>query len=278
MNRRILVAVCGLAAVAAAAQSVPLTQVASNLASNDVPGRGKLVAQEIPQSPAQKAEELGDLQMARKNYREAVDSYQEAVRLRPNNAVAWNKMGIAHHQLVAGTQFSELTLARNCYQKAVKLNPKYAEAINNLGTVYYRFKNYGRAIRYYQQSLALSPDAASVYANLGAALFSRRKFLEASQAYQKALTLDPEVFDHHNTYGVELQERTDQDLAMFHFILAHTYAANHNQEKALEYLRKAMEEGFHEPKKIYDDPAFAELVKSQSFTELMANPPLAIPR
>ena len=145
MNRLMLVvAVCCLVGGVASAQNgvptTPLTQVAAaapskalpNSKNTDVPGRARPLAQELPLSPAQQAEERGDLDMARKNFREAVDAYQEAVHLRPNNAIAWNKMGIAHHQLM------ELSLAKNCYQKAVKLNPKYAEAINNLGTVYYR--------------------------------------------------------------------------------------------------------------------------------------------
>jgi len=39
-----------------------------------------------------------------------------------------------------------------------------------------------------------------------------------------------------------------------------------------------MEEGFKEPKKIYDDPAFAQIVKLEQFTQLMANPPVALQR
>jgi tetratricopeptide (TPR) repeat protein len=286
MNRPMrMLAMCCLVAgalVLASAQAIPhranntpITQVAAApakaLPGTDVPRRTQSPAQES-MSPAQAAEERGDIDMARKNYRDAIDDYQEAIRLRPNNAVAWNKKGIAHHQLM------ELPLAKADYQKAVKLNRKYAEAINNLGTIYYTAKNYGRAIRYYEESLAIAPGSASVYSNLGTALFCRKKIPEAIEAYQKALQLDPEVFDHHNSYGVLLQERTVQDRAMFDFILAHTYAANHNTDKALEYLRKAMEEGFHESKKIYDDPAFAEVVKSAPFAELMANPPVGIPR
>jgi tetratricopeptide (TPR) repeat protein len=297
MNRPMLMAaICSLVWGVAFAQdgvhNTPVTQVAAAAApssarvfdspgkgvpgattrNGDVPARAKSPAQEPPVSPAQAAEERGDLDMARKNFREAIDAYQESLRLRPNNAAGWNKMGIAHHQLM------ELAMAKTDYQKAIKLNHKYSEAINNLGTIYYTAKNYGRAIRYYQEALALAPGSASVYSNMGTALFSRKKYAEAVTAYQKALELDPDVFDHHNSYGVLLQERTVQDRAMFDFILAHTYAANHNQEKALEFLRKAMEEGFHEPKKIYDDPAFAEVVKSAPFAELMANPPVAIPR
>ncbi len=274
MNTRpiLLLAICCLGGEMAIAQSNSVqSPVLQAVAKKDVRTLTGPV-QEAAQSPAKKAEETGDLEMARKNFLEAIDSYQEAVRLRPNNSIAWNKMGIAHHQLM------QLGEAKKCYEKAVKLNRKYAEAINNLGTIYYTAKNYSKAIRYYKQALALAPDTASVYSNMGTALFSRKQYPEAIVAYQKALELDPGVFDHHNSYGVLLQERTVQDRGMFNFILAHTYAANHNQERALEFLKKAMEEGFHEPKKIYDDPAFAELVKTEPFLELMKNPPVAIAR
>jgi tetratricopeptide (TPR) repeat protein len=229
-------------------------------------------AQASTQASTLSPEERGDLQMAKKNYREAIDSYRDELLQHPNNAVAWNKMGIANHQLL------DLPRARAFYEKAVKVNHRYSEAINNLGTIYYAQKNYRRAIRLYEQALEIAPDSASIHSNLGTALFARKKYPEAIDHYQKALALDPEVFEHHNAYGVLLQERSVQDRAMFDFILARTYAAGNNNEKCLEYLRKALEEGFKEPKKIYDDPAFAQIVKLEQFTLMMANPPVALPR
>lgn len=217
-------------------------------------------------------EERGDSQMAHKLYHEAIDSYAEEVRAHPTNSIAWNKMGIAYHQLL------DFARARAMYERAVRLNRRYSEAINNIGTIYYAQKSYRRAIHQYQQALAIAPAAASVHSNLGTALFARKKYPDAMVEYQKALELDPEVFEHHNTYGVLLQERSVQDRAMFDFILARTYAGSNNPEKALEYLRKALEEGFKEQKKIYDDPAFAAVLKMPSFTELMSNPPTAIAR
>ncbi len=217
-------------------------------------------------------EEKGNVEMARKNFREAVDTYSELVQKSPGNAVAWNKLGIAYHQLL------DIGHAKAMYEKAVRVNHRYSEAINNLGTIYYSQKNYRKAIRQYEQALVIAPNSASVHSNLGTALFARKKYPEAITEYQKAIELDPEVFEHHNSYGVLLQERTVQDRAMYDFILARTYAIFKNQEKAMEYLRKALEEGFHENKKIYTDPAFAELIKTAPFTDLMANPPVALPR
>lgn len=271
MMKPTLLLLLGLGSSMAFGQSPP-NQIPSQIADTHATAKPSMPAQEGPRSEAQILEERGDLQMARKNYRDAIDSYAAAIRLTPNNAIAWNKMGIGHHQLL------EISQAKANYEKAIRINRKYSEAINNLGTIYYSMKNYRRAIRLYQQALQLAPGSASVYSNLGTALFARKKYPEAIEAYQKALNLDPEVFEHHNAYGVLLQERTVQDRAMFYFILAHTYAAARNTEKTMEYLRKAMEEGFHETKKIYEDPVFAEVVKSEPFAELMAHPPAAIPR
>ena len=128
----------------------------------------------------------GDILMARKQYREAVEAYTEEKQI---IAVLVNKLGIAFHQML------ELDLARKHYEHAAKLDPKYSEAVNNLGTVYYAKKSYRRAISQYNKALKLSPNSASIYSNLGTAQFARKKYKEAAEAYDKALSLDPEVFE-----------------------------------------------------------------------------------
>ncbi len=225
-----------------------------------------------PPSDAQQLERKGDVQMARKLYREAAENYVQLLKMQPNNAVIWNKLGIAYHQQL---QFNQ---ARKHYERAVKLRRDYSEAINNIGTIYYAQKNYKKAIRMYQKALEFAPNSASIYSNLGTGWFARKKYDEAFASYRKALELDPDVFEHRSSYGVLLQERSVEDRARFHFFLARAYAASKNFERALDYLRKALEEGFNETKKLYEDEAFAELVKTAQFHELMANPPTPLPR
>jgi tetratricopeptide (TPR) repeat protein len=128
----------------------------------------------------------GDIYMARKMYREAIDMYRQGP---PNSPVLANKIGIAFHQL------SLLSLARKNYQRAISLNPQYGEAINNLGTIYYAEKNYRRSIILYKRALKFSPPTASIYSNLGAAYFGRKDYKQAIAYYQQALQLDPDVFE-----------------------------------------------------------------------------------
>ncbi len=218
------------------------------------------------QAPPRETVELspmrrGDIFMARRMYREAIEAYSRGIR---DIAIMYNKIGIAYHQL------GELDRALEHYQKALQIDPNYAEAINNIGTVYYARKRYRQAIEYYQKALKLAPRSASIYSNLGTAYFARKKYKEAFEAYQKALEIDPEVFERRSTAGVLLQERSVEERAKFHFYLAKVYARAGNVEKALLYMRKALEEGFREKEKFREDPDFAALQNLEEFKALLA--------
>src|SRR5580700_12241720 len=130
----------------------------------------------IPLSP----EMRGDIYMARKMYREAIDTFREGS---PKDPVLKNKIGIAYHQLM------QLDAARKSYEESVRLKPDYVEAINNLGTIYYAKKNNRRAISYYQRALKIAPEesrSASIYMNLGTAYFARKRYEDATKSFQSA--------------------------------------------------------------------------------------------
>jgi tetratricopeptide (TPR) repeat protein len=205
-------------------------------------------------------EDRGDVYMARKMYREAIESYEQAPQ---DSAVVWNKLGIAYHQMM------QLDAAMRRYRRAIRLDAKYPEAINNLGTIYYAEKRYSKATGSYKHALKLAPASASIYSNLGTAYFAEKKYKQAWEAYNTAFQLDPEVFEHRNTYGVLLQERTVEERARFHYYLAKIYAKQGQQERALQYIRKALEEGFADRKKFLQDPEFAALRDLPEFKELL---------
>jgi tetratricopeptide (TPR) repeat protein len=202
-----------------------------------------------------------DIMMARKMYREAIDMYKTAG---VDSPVILNKTGIAYHQL------SELASAKKYYERAAKVKPDYAEAINNLGTVYYAQKNYRRAINSYKKALELEPRSASFLSNLGTAYFARKNYDMALATYQEALKIDPDVFEHRNTMGSTLVERSVEERAKFHFYLARVYAQEGAYERALMYLRKALEEGFKERDKILGGAEFAGLKDNAEFKQIMA--------
>lgn len=205
----------------------------------------------------------GDIFMARKMYREAAEAYKEA----GNSAVMLNKTGISYHQML------DLATAEKYYRAAIKANPHYSEAINNLGTVYYARKSYRRAVNEYKKALRITPDSASVLSNLGTGYFARKDYKRAAEAWQQALAIDPEVFESRSTQGVLLQERSVEERGKFHYMMAEEYAKKGMNDRALQYIRKALEEGFKERKKIAEDPAFVALKDLPEFKELLASEP-----
>jgi tetratricopeptide (TPR) repeat protein len=220
----------------------------------------------FPQSdkPSLTPETRGDIYMARKMYREAVEAFREGS---PKDPVLLNKIGIAYHQML------QLDNARKSYEQAIKVKPDYVEAINNLGTVYYAKKNFRRAMSWYNRALKLAPaeaKSASIYMNLGTAQFARKQYEKATESYQTAMKLDPDVFEHHGNFGVILEERSVEERAKYHFYLAKLYAKGGRNELALQYLRKSLEEGFKEKKKLEEDADFAGLRDLPEFKEIIA--------
>ena len=224
----------------------------------------------VPQPQAASAaskltpDELGDVYMARKMYREAIEAYGEGSK---KNPVLVNKTGIAYHQL------GQLDKAKKYYEQAIKLNPKYSEAHNNLGTVYYATKSLRRAVSAYKKALRISPNSPSYHMNLGMAYFQRKMEKEAMAEYRIALQLDPDVFEKRGTFGVVLEERSVEEKAKYHYAMAKLYAQGNRTDLAIQYLRKALEEGFKDKKKLEKDPEFQAMRRSPEFKELLALEP-----
>lgn len=222
---------------------------------------GTVVAQ--TQTPVKlTAEDRGDIYMIRKMYREAVDAY----RAGGQTAVLWNKIGIAYHQL------GDLSAAKKSYQRAIKLDKNYADAVNNLGTIYYAEKKYRGAISRYRKAIGMMPDSASFWSNLGTAYYSRGKFDDMTKAYTRALQLDPDIFDAHGTVGTRMLDRSVADRARYHYELARLYAGAGKDQEALEYLRKALEEGFKDKDKL-QAKEFTTLRETQGYKDLMTQEP-----
>lgn len=218
----------------------------------------------VSPSPPLSPEMRGDVFMARKMFRDAIDAYSEGPK---NSAILWNKIGIAWHQL------GDLNAAKKNYEHAIKVDRRFADAVNNLGTIYYAHKNYRAAISRYRKAIRMNPDIASFWSNLGTAYYSRGKFKEMTTAYERALGLDPLVFEHHGTTGAEMQDRTVADRARYHFELARMYAHAGKNELAFRYLRKSLEEGFKGKDKLREMPEFAAIRDTDEFKELLALQP-----
>ena len=227
-----------------------------------------------PPSPTATAEELekrGDELRAEKAYVDSLDYFKAALEKNPKSPQIYNKMGIVKLQTY------RLDEARKCFEKAIKLNKQFADAQNNLGVVYYELKKYGKAVKQYTKAIDIDESAPSYFSNMGAAYFSMKDYEKASMAYMKAVQLDPDIFERTSRTGVAAQLPSPEDRARYDYTMARLYAKVGLFERSLQYLRRAMEEGYKDIRMVYKDAEFSELRKDPRFTELMAAKPLAIP-
>ncbi len=227
-----------------------------------------------PPSPTATAEELekrGDELRSEKNFLDAMDYFRAAVKKNPKSPSLFNKMGIVE------LQTHHIKDARKNFERSVKLDKNFADGYNNLGVAFYYEKRYGKAIKLYTKAIQLREDAASYFNNLGAAYFAKKDFEKAVLAYAKAVQLDPDVLERTSRIGVSAQLPSPEDRARYDFVIARLYAKQGLTERALQYLRRSMEEGYKDIKLVYKDQDFAELRKDPRFTELMASKIPAIP-
>jgi tetratricopeptide (TPR) repeat protein len=228
---------------------------------------------EAPTAGASVAElELrGDTLRSEKAYLDALDYYRAALVKQPKNAKLYNKIGINELQMA---RFNE---ARKDFEQAIKNDREFADAYNNLGVINYLQKKYGKAIKQYERAIKIRQDSGSFYSNLGAAYFSKKDFEKASLAYNEALRIDPDIFERTSHTGVQAQMSSPGDRAHFYYVLARLYAKAGVTDRSLQYLRRAMEEGYKGIEDVYKDTEFAGMRKDPRFTDLMAARPLAIP-
>jgi Tfp pilus assembly protein PilF len=159
--------------------------------------------------------------------------------------------------------------ATRCYLTSLKLEPKNVNTLNNLGTVYDSLKEYGQAVKMYRKALKYDPKSALVLKNLGTDLLAQHKYEKGWEVYKSALAADPQIFDRSNGPRVE-NPASVQDRGAMNYYMAKGCVRAGNDDRAIEYLRMALNEGFTNPKKIAADGEFARLHGLPAFEQLIA--------
>ncbi len=93
----------------------------------------------------------------------AIADYNEAIRLDPKYAIAYNNRGIAYRAK------GDNDRAIADYSEAIRLDPKYAVAFNNRGIAYRAKGDHDRAIADYSEAIRLDPKYASAFNSRGIA-------------------------------------------------------------------------------------------------------------
>jgi len=156
-----------------------------------------------------------------KNYKEAIECYEKATQLDPNNASAFYGCGNALSELAKNNK--DESLFRNAfenYEKAILLNPNnasvfygYGNALSELAKINKDESLFRSAFENYEKATQLGLNNASVFYGCGNALSELAKnnkdeslFRSAFENYEKATQLDPNNTAVLNNWAVAISD------------------------------------------------------------------------
>ncbi|MFH1800497.1 MAG: tetratricopeptide repeat protein [Candidatus Omnitrophota bacterium] len=124
-------------------------------------------------------------QMAnKKQYEEAIEQYQKALKINPKNNRAILLISLCY------VESGDLDKGLSYAQRAAKNDPSYI-SFYNLGLIYSARREPDKALGAFDQALALSPESFNAEYQKGLVYTNLKKYDQAIPFYQKALTLNP---------------------------------------------------------------------------------------
>jgi tetratricopeptide (TPR) repeat protein len=161
---------------------------------------------------------------------DAIPFFDQAIRLKPQYAQAYNNRAIAYHLLrqfnraltdynlaiqinpklteayynrgITFNEIGQMSRAVDDFTQAINLNPKYAEAFTNRGYANHRLGQFNRALEDYNQALKLNDKYAKAYYNRGSLYSDTAQYDLAITDFDKALQLDSASGEAYNNRGV----------------------------------------------------------------------------
>ena len=146
---------------------------------------------------------------------DAVRAYNQAIKMDPENEVAWNNKGLI---LAIAGNFKE---ALKCHMKAIELDPKHVDAISNVGMAHTKLGNLEEAIKWYDDAIKINPKHETTWNNKGNLLSKLERYEEAMECYDEALKINPKYLAAMNNKSVELihLKRYDDALTLLNKVL-----------------------------------------------------------
>jgi tetratricopeptide (TPR) repeat protein len=155
--------------------------------------------------------ELGNEMYGKGDYRKAIASYEEAIKLDPRSFVVYNSLGIARQAV------GEIDEAIAAFTKAMRINSQYADAYNNRGNIYLAKDELEFAVKDFSTAIRLNQMLYQAFINRGWAYYKMGKYEEAIEDYVKAIDINPDIAIVYNNLGIARQAKDDIDGAIVEY-------------------------------------------------------------
>ena len=176
----------------------------------------------------------------KKNYKDAIESYDEVIKINPQSAVTYNNRGNAKKDS------GDTTGASLDFDKAIKINPQYAEAYNNRGNAKFALGDtkevFTEALLDYDKAIEINPQYADAYYNRGNVKLALGDKTGALLDFDKAIEINPQYAKAYCNRGIAkihsgYKKGAEQDL-----LQAKKLAKEQNLNDVIEEINKALQQ------------------------------------
>ena len=184
-------------------------------------------------------------------YEDAIETWQKALTLIPNDAEIYNFMGVAQHKR------GKIMAAAEEFKKAISLKEDYYQAYNNLGYMQFLLNDYNSALENFIHAIQINPDFEPAIKNkklteeVIKGKLSKKVFDMAEKAskdidyedqikkYKEVLKIDSTYAKAHNNIAVAYYYEDKLDSAYYHLEKAIKFDKNYPEAiNNLGYLYK----------------------------------------
>ena len=211
----------------ATSSSVP---IAPNGTGKSPAGNGNYVSRSVPNTGnvRDKCRE-GDAYLKQQHYSQALQAYEEALRIDSRNFYAWNGKGTALYNQ------GNYRKALEAYQRATEIDSNNAVVWVSAGLVLNRLQRYQQALVHFERALHIDKAYVAAWNGKADAQLDMNMPSEALSSYEQALTIDPKSFQAWNGLGNARSCLRDFNGA----VDAYTHALLVNPRSAVAWCNKA---------------------------------------
>jgi Tfp pilus assembly protein PilF len=143
---------------------------------------------------------LGNAELNRGNFEEALKAFGKAKDIYPDNPHIYHGLGLIYFYQ---RQYENAVVE---FKKAIQLNPDFSDAHNNLGATYAQMKKWDGAIKEFRIALSdpfyRTPELAHYH--IGAALMEKGELIEAVKELHAAVRIRPDFSRALDKHGIAL--------------------------------------------------------------------------
>lgn len=176
----------------------------------------------------EKCQEADELRKQQK-YPQALQAYEEALRMDPQNFYAWNGKGTV---LYNQNQYKK---ALEAYSRATEIDPDNSVVWVSAGLVLHRLQRYQQALVHFERALTIDPQYVAAWNGRGDAQLDMNMPEQAIASYEQALDYDSGSFQAWNGLGNAYSSLRDYQGA----VDAYTHALLLNPRNPVAWCNKA---------------------------------------